>query len=71
MDSEMINLGFGIPESKWFVNLPEVGNVGSASPFIMLESVFNDGKLKKGEKILISIPESARFSFGFIVLTVV
>lgn len=71
MDEEMIRLGFGIPEEQWFVNLTRVGNVGSASPLLMLEELFNSGKLNKGEKILISIPESARFSYGFVVLTVV
>ena len=63
MDEEMIRLDFGIPEDQWFVNLTRVGNVGSASPFLMLEELFNSGKSNKGEKILISIPESARFSF--------
>ena len=71
MYDEMIKLDFDIPESRWFVNLPQIGNIGSASPLLMLEEVFNAGKLQKGQRILIAIPESARFSYGFIVLTIV
>lgn len=60
-----------IPESKWFVNLPKVGNVGSASAYLMLEELFNSEKIKKGQKILIMVPESARFSYTFVLLTAV
>ena len=59
-----------IPYEKWFTNLNEVGNVGSASIYLMLEELFNSNKLKKGEKILIVVPESARFSYMFGLLTV-
>ncbi len=65
------NMNLEIPEEKWFVNLPFVGNVGSASAFLMLEELFNGNKLKKGQKILIMVPESARFSYTFVSLTVV
>ncbi|KAK6026354.1 3-oxoacyl-(acyl carrier protein) synthase III [Ostertagia ostertagi] len=64
-------LGIDIPMEKWFYNLPRVGNVGSASPFLMLEELFHSGRLKKGEKILVMVPESARFSYAYIYLTVV
>lgn len=63
--------GMDIPEEKWFYNLPRVGNVGSASPFLMLEELFHSGRLKKGERILVMVPESARFSYAYIYLTVV
>jgi len=59
-----------IPEEKWFVNLPEMGNVASASNFLMLEELYRSGKLKKGQKILLMTPESARFSYGYCLLTV-
>lgn len=64
-------LGIDIPMEKWFYNLPRVGNVGSASPYLMLEELFHSGKLKKGEKLLVMVPESARFSYAYIYLTVV
>ena len=63
--------GFYIPEDKWFVNLPRVGNIGSASAFAMIEELMYSGRLKKGEKILLMIPESARFSYCYCMLTVV
>lgn len=60
-----------ISEDKWFTNLEYVGNMGSASPLIMLEELFNSGNLKKGQKILFMVPESARFSYTYAQLTVV
>lgn len=66
----MASIGIDLPEEKWFYNLPKVGNVGSASPFLMLEEIMRSGKLKKGDNILVMIPESARFSYAYIYLTV-
>jgi len=62
--------GMEIPEEKWFTNLTEVGNVGSASIYIMLEELFSSGKLKAGQKLLLMVPESARFSYAYVLLTV-
>lgn len=62
--------GFFIPEEKWFMNLPKVGNIGSASAFAMIEELMYSGLLKKGQKILVMIPESARFSYCYTMLTV-
>jgi len=62
--------GMEIPEHKWFSNLTEVGNVGSASIYIMLEEIVNSGKLKVGQKLLLMVPESARFSYAYVPLTV-
>jgi 3-oxoacyl-[acyl-carrier-protein] synthase III len=67
----MQKIGFEIPKEKWFTNLSYKGNTGSASMYIILEELFNSGKLKKGEKILCFIPESGRFSTGFMLLEVV
>ena len=64
-------IGMDIPMEKWFYNLPQVGNVGSASPFLMLEELFHSGRLKKGERLLVMVPESARFSYAYMYLTVV
>jgi 3-oxoacyl-[acyl-carrier-protein] synthase-3 len=67
----LASVGMDIAEDKWFYNLTRVGNVGSASPFLMLEELFHSGKLKKGDHILVMVPESARFSYAYIYLTVV
>ena len=68
---EMKNQGIEISDKKWFTNLTKVGNVGSASIYIILEELFYSGNLKKGEKILIMVPESGRFSYSYAYLTVV
>jgi 3-oxoacyl-[acyl-carrier-protein] synthase-3 len=62
--------GMVIPMEKWFMNLANVGNVGSASIYLALEELMESGKLKKGNKILLSVPESARFSYAYAYLTV-
>ncbi|SCY58867.1 beta-ketoacyl-ACP synthase III [Flavobacterium caeni] len=62
--------GVGVADDKWFMNLARVGNVGSASIYLALEELFNSGQLKKGQKILLSVPESGRFSFAYAYLTV-
>lgn len=59
-----------IPESSWFTNLNKVGNVGSASIYLMLEELMASGRLKKGDKIMLSVPESGRFSYAYAHLTV-
>ena len=63
--------GFFIPEEKWFINLPRVGNIASASAYAMIEELMYSGKLEKGQKILLMIPESARFSYCYCMLTVI
>jgi 3-oxoacyl-[acyl-carrier-protein] synthase-3 len=67
----MAAIGLPLPWEKWFYNLPSVGNVGSASPYLMLEELFHSGRLKKGDRLLLMIPESARFSYAYLLLTVV
>ena len=71
VDDEMLKYGVQLPQEKWFVNLTEVGNIGAASIFIALEALMNSGKLKKGQKIWLTVPESARFSYANALLTVV
>jgi 3-oxoacyl-[acyl-carrier-protein] synthase-3 len=67
---EFDEIGFHIPEEKWFLNLYKVGNIGSASAFAMLEELMKSGKLQKGQRILLMVPESARFSYCYCMLTV-
>ncbi len=71
MMDEMAASGIPFPEEKWFTNLVQVGNIGAASIFLMLEELHKSGKLKKGQKVLLLVPESARFSYAFSLLTVV
>jgi 3-oxoacyl-[acyl-carrier-protein] synthase-3 len=60
-----------IPEKKWFSNLPSVGNIGSASIWVMLEGFLRSGRLKRGEKVLCVVPESGRAFVGFMMLEAV
>jgi len=62
--------GIGIPQEKWFSNLTEVGNVGAGSVYIMIDELLKSGKLQKGQKILLMVPESSRFSYVYALLTV-
>jgi len=65
----MEKIGFPVPYEKWFTNLAYKGNTGSASIYVMLEELFHSGKLKEGDKILCFIPESGRFSVGYMLLS--
>lgn len=67
----MEEIGFNVPQEKWFTNLTERGNTGSASPYIILDELFHSGRLKSGDRILLFVPESGRFSSGFAYFTVV
>ena len=60
-----------IPEEKWFTNLYTRGNTGCASIYLMLEELFNSGKLQPGQKIFCFVPESGRFTTAYIMLSVV
>lgn len=66
----LLSRGIDIPEEKWFMNLSRVGNVGAASIYLMVEELLNSGKLKKGQKVLLIVPESGRFTYAFAYLTV-
>ena len=67
---ELEKVGVGVPMENWFMNLHKVGNVGSASIYLMLEELMHSDRLKKGDKILLSVPESGRFSYSYAYLTV-
>ncbi len=66
----MESYGKGIPYERWFINLSSMGNVGAASAYLMVHELFHSGKLKKGQKILLLVPESGRFSYMYAMLTV-
>src|SRR5690606_33084108 len=67
---ELVKCNLEIPQEKWFTNLTSVGNIGAASVFVMVEEILNAGKLNKGDKLLLAVPESARFSYSYALLTV-
>jgi 3-oxoacyl-[acyl-carrier-protein] synthase-3 len=67
---QLIKNGTPIPYEKWVVNLSSLGNVGAGSVYFMVDEVFKSGKLKLGQKILLLVPESSRFSYMYALLTV-
>jgi 3-oxoacyl-[acyl-carrier-protein] synthase-3 len=71
IEEEAEKIGCPLPQEKWFTNLHKFGNVGAASAYLMMEELFNSGKLKKGDQVLVMSPESARFSYAYVKLTVV
>lgn len=67
---ELIKNETPIPYEKWVVNLESLGNVGAGSVYFMVDELFHSNKLKKGQKILLLVPESSRFSYMYGLLTV-
>ena len=68
--NQLIANGTPIPYEKWVANLSTLGNVGAASVYFMVDEVFQNPNLKKGQKILLLVPESSRFSYMYALLTV-
>lgn len=59
------------PMTRFFTNLEEYGNIGSGSFFLLLHHLLEQKRLKKGQKALFFVPESARFSYGYMQVTAV
>lgn len=70
LEEELENNYINIPQSKWYTNLTKIGNIGAASAYAMLDGLMHERNLQAGEKILLFIPESARFSYSLVYLTV-
>lgn len=70
LDEELKSRGINLPTDRWFTNLTWVGNVGSVAPFSALDELIRTKPLEKGDKILVLVPESGRFSFGVTLLSV-
>lgn len=71
LDEELRSREVDLNEKKWFTNLSSVGNIGSVSIYAALDELVRTRDLKSGEKILLLVPESGRFSYGVVLLTVV
>ncbi|WP_299368283.1 beta-ketoacyl-ACP synthase III [uncultured Porphyromonas sp.] len=69
VNDELIARGIALTKEKWFVNLPSVGNVGSAAIYVALEELMRTKGIKHRQKILLLVPESGRFSYGTVLLT--
>ena len=60
----------GRPE-MWYSNLTSVGNIGSASIYVILDEMMELGLIKDGDTMLCMVPESGRFAVSFMHLTAV
>lgn len=67
---EIESRGIDLPTDKWFTNLTTVGNIGSVAIFAALDELVRTKELNDGDKILLLVPESGRFSYGVVLLTV-
>lgn len=67
---ELEKRGIDLGEEKWFTNLTWVGNIGSASIFVALEEFMRTKPIRKGDNILLLVPESGRFSYGTALVSV-
>jgi 3-oxoacyl-[acyl-carrier-protein] synthase III len=71
VEEALRKIGLPIARSRWFTNLDKRGNTGSASMYLMVHELYGSGRLKRGDRILCMVPESGRFTTGFMHLTVV
>lgn len=71
MLDSLAEVGLPIPRERWFSNLTSKGNTGSAAPYIMLDELFRSGRIRPGHRLLMFIPESGRFSSGFVYMEAV
>lgn len=69
LNDELASRGIPLTKEKWFTNLTSVGNIGSASIYVALEEFIRTNNIKRGQKILLLVPESGRFSFGTALLS--
>jgi len=59
------------PNAQYWTNLKQRGNTGSAAIFILIDEARRTGIIEKGQKILLIIPESARFAYTYLLMTAV
>ncbi|HTJ67759.1 MAG TPA: iron-containing redox enzyme family protein [Actinospica sp.] len=69
LQARLREAGHDVHDERWFSNLSTAGNTGSASIFVMLEAA--RPRLKPGDRVLLVVPESGRFTIAFALLTCV
>ena len=65
----LVRVGLPIAPERWFTNLATVGNTGAAAIYLMLDELLRSGRIRAGQRLLCFVPESGRFSSGFIYLS--
>ena len=69
LNDEIAARGIALTKEKWFTNLTSVGNIGSAAIYVALDELIRTKEIKQGHKILLLVPESGRFSYGTVLLS--
>jgi 3-oxoacyl-[acyl-carrier-protein] synthase III len=67
--ARLCDAGYPPDEQRWFTNLHTAGNTGAASIFVMLAEA--RARLRPGDRVLLIVPESGRFTLAFAHLTCV
>jgi hypothetical protein len=67
--ARLCEAGYPPDDRRWFTNLHTAGNTGAASIFVMLAEA--RPRLRPGDRVLLIVPETGRFSFAFAHLTCV
>lgn len=71
LNDEITARGIAMTKEKWFTNLTSVGNIGSAAIYVALDELIRTKEIKQGQKILLLVPESGRFSYGSVLVTII
>jgi 3-oxoacyl-[acyl-carrier-protein] synthase-3 len=61
--------GYAPDDERWYTNLHTAGNTGAASIFVMLDA--GRPRMRLGDRVLLIVPESGRFTMAFAQLTCV
>ncbi len=61
--------GYAPDDERWYTNLHTAGNTGAASIFVMLDAA--RARIRRGDRVLLIVPESGRFTMAFAQLTCV
>ena len=67
----LTNIGFPLTMDRWFSNMAYRGNIGSAMMYSLMEELLYSGRIRRGDRLLCMIPESARFAVCYVHLTAV
>lgn len=70
LKNALLQRNINIGQKGWYTNLSTVGNIGSAAILAILDGFTKEVNVQKGDKILLLVPESGRFSYGAVLLTV-
>lgn len=66
--SELVNGAFGSDRPDWIINVDKFGNTASTSHFVAMRRFLEEGRFKKGERILL-ITQASGLVLGAVIFT--